>query len=108
MFAAAVHAVVCILLALWGGLVAALMGWILYGVIVDATACLWPDRFPAAARHLQEVRRRRLRSLQRKLGREYYNSRMPPQFSQACRDTMLDLIERGPDKSAPRKPTANR
>jgi hypothetical protein len=102
MFAAAVHAVVCLLLALWGGLVAALIGWILYSMIVDTAAGILPGRFPVAARYLRRVRRRRQRSVQRALGREHFNRRMPPQFSQACRDTMLDLIERGHDKTKPK------
>ncbi len=92
-----VQTVVFAVLAVWGGVLAALIGWILCSVIIDTAAALCPRLFRRAAHRMYLRKFRKVRSLERRRAKEAYNSRTPPGFGQACSDTIKMILEGGPD-----------
>ncbi len=79
-----VQAVVFTVLAVWGGVLAALIGWILCSVIIDAAAALCPRRFRRHNHRLYLRKFRKLRALERRRAKKAYNSHTPPHFAEAC------------------------
>ncbi len=92
-----VQAVVFAVLAVWGGVLAALIGWIACSVIVDMIATVWPRRFRERAHRIYLRKFRKVQALERRRAKAAYNSRTPPGFGQACSDTIKMILEGGPD-----------
>jgi hypothetical protein len=99
MFAVTVHIVVYVLLAVWGGVLATLIGWTLYSVIVDTIAVIFPSRFRKHNYRLYLRKYKKAQAMERQRAKEAFNRRTPPQFSEACYNAIIELIERGPNKS---------
>ncbi len=97
MFNMAVYIIVAVFMTLWGGLLAVLMVWIVYSVIVDFMADLFPHKFRKHNynRYLRKLKK--VQSKDRLRAKESFNRRMPPQFGQACHDTIKMILEEGPD-----------
>ena len=93
MFTSAVFAV----LAVWGGVLATLIGWAVYSVIIDTAAALCPRLFRRTAHRMYLRKFRKVQALERRRAKEAYNSRTPPGFGQACSDTIKMILEGGPD-----------
>ncbi len=93
-----VQAVVYAVLAVWGGVLAALIGWILCSVVIDTAAALCPRFFRKHAHRIYLRKFRKVQALERRRAKEAYNSRTPPHFAEACYNAIIELIERGPDK----------
>ena len=93
-----VQAVVFTVLAVWGSVLAALIGWILYSVIIDTAAALWPRVFREHAHRMYLRKFRKVQALERRRAKAAFNSRTPPHFAEACYNAIIELIERGPDK----------
>ncbi len=93
MFTTAVFAV----LAAWGSVLAALIGWILCSVIIDTAAALWPRCFRKHTHRTCLRKFRKVQALERRRAKEAYNRRTPPGFGQACSDTIKMILEGGPD-----------
>jgi len=111
MGALCVHLIVWTLFVVWGGLLAALLGCLAFNVILEALASVWPLRFVRTADHVRRRTRRKVGRRRRELGREYFNRTRPPQYAQACRDTIETILEGGPDyfqKNGLRSPRARR
>ncbi len=92
-----VQAVVFTVLAVWGSVLAALIGWIACSVIGDMIATVWPRRFRERTHRLYLRKFRKVQALERRRAKEAYNSRTPPGFGQACSDTIQMILEGGPD-----------
>ena len=92
------QAVVFAVLAVWGGVLAALIGWIVCSVIIDTAAALCPRLFRERAHRMYLRKFRKVRSLERRRAKAAFNSRTPPHFAEACYNAIIELIERGPDK----------
>ncbi len=92
-----VQTVVFAVLAVWGGVLAALIGWTAFSVIGDMLAALCPRRFREHAHRLYLRKFRKVRSLERRRAKAAFNSRTPPGFGQACSDTIKMILEGGPD-----------
>ena len=92
-----VQAVVFAVLAVWGSVLAALIGWIACSVIIDTAAALWPRRFRERAHRLYLRKFRKVQKLERRRAKQAFNSRTPPGFGQACSDTIKMILEGGPD-----------
>ena len=95
----------------WGGLLAALLGWLAYNAVLEALASVWPLRFEKTSIHIRRRTRCKVRRRQRQLGRDYFNRTRPPQFADACRDTIEVILSGGPDyfrKNGLRSPRADR
>ncbi len=94
MFTTAVFAV----LAVWGGVLAALIGWTACSVIIDTAAALWPRLFRKRNHRIYLRKFRKVQAMERCRAKEAFNSRTPPHFAEACYNAIIELIERGPDK----------
>ena len=92
-----VQAVVFTVLAVWGSVLAALIGWILCSVIVDLLATVWPRRFRERAHRMYLRKFCKVQALERRRAKAAFNSRTPPGFGQACSDTIKMILEGGPD-----------
>ncbi len=92
-----VQAVVFAVLAVWGGVLAALIGWILCSVIGDTLAAVFPGRFRKHAHRIYLRKFRKVQALERRRAKEAFNSRTPPGYGQACSDTIKMILEGGPD-----------
>ena len=92
-----VQAVVFTVLAVWGGVLAALIGWTACSVIIDTAAALCPRLFRKHAHRIYLRKFRKVQALERRRAKEAYNSRTPPGFGQACSDTIKMILEGGPD-----------
>ena len=99
MFAVAVHIVVYVVLAVWGGVLATLIGWVLYSVIIDTIAAVFPRRFRRHNHNLYLRKFKKAQAMERRRAKEAFNRRTPPQFAEACYNAIIELIERGPNKS---------
>ncbi len=93
-----VQAVVFAVLAVWGSVLAALIGWILCSVIGDILATVWPRRFRKRNHRMYLRKFRKVQALERRRAKAAFNSRTPPHFAEACYNAIIELIERGPDK----------
>jgi len=93
-----VHAVVYAVLAVWGGVLAALIGWTAFSVIIDTAAALCPRLFRRTAHRMYLRKFRKVQALERRRAKQAFNSRTPPHFAEACYNAIIELIERGPDK----------
>ncbi len=93
-----VQAVVFTVLAVWGSVLAALIGWIVYSVVIDTAAALWPRCFRKRNHRICLRKYRKVQALERRRAKEAYNSRTPPRFAEACYNAIIELIERGSDK----------
>ena len=93
MFTTAVFAV----LAVWGSVLAALIGWIAYSVILDTAAAICPRRFRKRNHRICLRKFRKVQALERRRAKAAFNSRTPPGFGQACSDTIKMILEGGPD-----------
>ncbi len=93
-----VQTVVFAVLAVWGGVLATLIGWIIYSVVIDTAAALCPRRFREHAHRMYLRKFRKVQALERRRAKAAYNSRTPPHFAEACNNAIIELIERGPDK----------
>ena len=93
-----VQTVLFAVLAVWGGVLATLIGWIACSVIGDMIAAIFPARF--RKRNLRTYLRkfRKVQKLERRRAKAAFNSRTPPHFAEACYNAIIELIERGPDK----------
>ena len=91
------RAVVFTVLAVWGSVLAALIGWILFSVIGDTLAAVFPGRFRERAHRTYLRKFRKVQAMERRRAKEAYNSRTPPGFGQACSDTIKMILEGGPD-----------
>ncbi len=106
-----VNIIVGILFVVWGGLLAALLGWLAWNIILEALASLWPVHFPKTADRVRRRLRRKVRRRQRQLGRDHFNRTHGPEFAQACRDTIELILSSGPDyfrKNGLRSPRSKR
>ncbi len=92
-----VQAVVFAVLAVWGSVLAALIGWIIYSVIGDLLATVWPRRFRKRNHRICLRKFRKVQALERRRAKQAYNSRTPPGFGTACSDTIKMILEGGPD-----------
>ncbi len=92
-----VQAVVFTVLAVWGGVLAALIGWIACSVILDTAAALCPRLFRRTAHRIYLRKFRKAQALERRRAKAAFNSRTPPGFGQACSDTIKMILEGGPD-----------
>ncbi len=92
-----VQTVVFAVLAVWGSVLAALIGWIIYSVIIDTAAALCPRLFRRTAHRICLRKFRKVQALERRRAKEAFNSRTPPGFGQACSDTVQMILEGGPD-----------
>ena len=93
-----VQAVVFAVLAVWGSVLAALIGWIVCSVIVDLLAAVCPRRFRKRNHRIYLRKFRKVQALERRRAKAAFNSRTPPHFAEACYNAIIELIERGPDK----------
>ena len=93
-----VQAVVFTVLAVWGSVLAALIGWILYSVVIDTAAALCPRLFRKRAHRMYLRKFRKVQAMERRRAKAAFNSRTPPHFAEACYNAIIELIERGPDK----------
>ncbi len=93
-----VQAVVFTVLAVWGSVLAALIGLIACSVVIDIAAALWPRVFRKHAHRMYLRKFRKVQALERRRAKAAYNSRTPPHFAEACYNAIIELIERGPDK----------
>ncbi len=93
-----VQSVVFTVLAVWGGVLAALIGWIACSVIGDLLAAVCPRRFRKRNHRIYLRKFRKVQAMERRRAKEAYNSRTPPHFAEACYNAIIELIERGPDK----------
>ena len=91
------QAVVFAVLAVWGSVLAALIGWIACSVIIDTAATLCPRLFRRTAHRIYLQKFRKVQALERRRAKEAYNSRTPPGFGQAWSDTIQMILEGGPD-----------
>ncbi len=92
-----VQAVVFAVLAVWGSVLAALIGWIACSVAIDTAAALWPRVFREHAHRIYLRKFRKVQAMERRRAKEAYNRRTPPGFGQACSDTIKMILEGGPD-----------
>ncbi len=92
-----VQTVVFAVLAVWGSVLAALIGWIVCSVITDTAAAIWPRRFRKRNHRICLRKFRKVQAMERRRAKEAYNSRTPPGFGQACSDTIQMILEGGPD-----------
>ncbi len=92
-----VQAVVFTVLAVWGSVLAALIGWIACSVIGDILATVWPRVFREHAHRIYLRKFRKVQALERRRAKAAFNSRTPPGFGQACSDTIKMILEGGPD-----------
>ncbi len=92
-----VQTVVFAVLAVWGSVLAALIGWIACSVIIDTAAALCPRVFRRTAHSMYLRKFRKVQALERRRAKEAFNSRTPPGFGQACSDTIKMILEGGPD-----------
>ncbi len=92
-----VQAVVFTVLAVWGSVLAVLIGWTLCNVIGDMMATVWPRRFRERTHRLYLRKFRKVQALERRRAKQAFNSRTPPGFGQACSDTIKLILEGGPD-----------
>ncbi len=92
-----VQSVVFAVLAVWGGVLAALIGWIACSVVIDTAAALCPRRFRKRNHRIYLRKFRKVQALERRRAKEAFNSRTPPGFGQACSDTIKLILEGGPD-----------
>ncbi len=92
-----VQTAVFTVLAVWGSVLAALIGWIACSVVIDTAAALWPRVFREHAHRLYLRKFRKVQALERRRAKQAYNSRTPPGFGQACSDTIKMILEGGPD-----------
>ncbi len=94
-----VQAVVFTVLAVWGSVLATLIGWILCNVILDtiATMWLWPRLFRKRNHRMYLRKFRKVQALECRRAKQAYNSRTPPGFGHACSDTIKMILEGGPD-----------
>ncbi len=92
-----VQAVVFTVLAVWGGVLAALIGWTVCNVVIDTAAALCPRLFRERTHRLYLRKFRKLQALERRRAKAAFNSRTPPGFGQACSDTIKMILEGGPD-----------
>ena len=92
-----VQAVVFAVLAVWGGVLATLIGWIAYSVIIDTAAALCPRVFREHAHRMYLRKFRKVQAMERRRAKAAYNRRTPPGFGQACSDTIKMILEGGPD-----------
>jgi len=107
----AVNVFLLVYCVVWGGLLAALLGWLAWNVVLEALASLWPLRFAKTTDRIRRRTRRKIRSRQRQLGRDHFNRTHGPEFAQACRDTIELILSSGPDyfrKNGLRSPRARR
>ncbi len=102
-----VYLIAAAVMAVWGGFVATLIGWAIYGTVANWLAAMFPRRFPKAAHGIYMRKLRKVRTLDRRRAKEAFNRRMPPEYSEACRNAIIELIERGPCKDQP-KPNRKR
>ncbi len=93
-----VQTVVYAVLAVWGGVLATLIGWTVCSVITDTAAAICPRLFRRTAHSIYLRKFRKVQALERRRAKEVYNSRTPPHFAEACYNAIIELIERGPDK----------
>ncbi len=93
-----VQAVVFAVLAVWGSVLAALIGWIACSVVIDAAAALCPRLFRRSAHRIYLRKFRKVQALERRRAKAAFNSRTPPHFAEACYNAIIELIERGPRK----------
>ncbi len=92
-----VQAVVFTVLAVWGSVLAALIGWIACSVIGDILATVCPRLFRERAHRMYLQKFRKVQAMERRRAKEAFNSRTPPGFGQACSDTIKMILEGGPD-----------
>ncbi len=92
-----VQSVVFTVLAVWGSVLAALIGWIACSVIGDLLATLCPRRFRKRNHRTCLRKFRKVQALERRRAKKAYNSRTPPGYGQACSDTIKMILEGGPD-----------
>ncbi len=92
-----VQAVVFTVLAVWGGVLATLIGWIACSVIGDMLAALCPRRFRKRNHRICLRKFRKVQALERRRAKEAFNRRTPPGFGKACSDTIQMTLEGGPD-----------
>ncbi len=92
-----VQTVVFAVLAAWGSVLAALIGWILCSVIIDTLAAVFPGRFRERAHRTYLRKFRKVQALERRRAKAAFNSRTPPGFGQACSDTIKMILEGAPD-----------
>ncbi len=92
-----VQAVVFAVLAVWGSVLAALIGWTACSVIGDMMATLCPRRFRKRNHRICLRKFRKVQALERRRAKAAFNSRTPPGFGQACSDTIKMILEGGPD-----------
>ena len=93
-----VQAVAFTVLAVWGGVLAALIGWIAFSVIGDMLAAIFPRRFRERNHRTYARKFRKVQKMERRRAKQAFNSRTPPHFAEACYNAIIELIERGPDK----------
>ncbi|HPD48664.1 MAG TPA: hypothetical protein P5279_17475 [Anaerohalosphaeraceae bacterium] len=93
----AVNVFLVVYAVVWGGLLAALLGWLAYNIVLEALASVWPVRFEKTALRVRRRMRQKIRRRQRELGRDYFNRTHGPQFADACRDTIELILSSGPD-----------
>jgi hypothetical protein len=93
-----VQSAVFAVLAVWGSVLAALIGWIACSVIGDMLAALCPRRFRERNHRTYARKFRKVQKLERRRAKEAFNRRTPPHFAEACYNAIIELIERGPDK----------
>ena len=91
------QAVVFAVLAVWGSVLAALIGWIAFSVIGDTIAAIFPDSFRKRNHRICLRKYRKVQALDRRRAKAAFNSRTPPGFGQACSDTIKTILEGGPD-----------
>ncbi len=92
-----VQSVVFAVLAVWGSVLAALIGWIACSVIGDLLATVCPRRFRRRNNRICLRKYRKVQALERRRAKEAFNRRTPPGFGQACSDTIKMILEGGPD-----------
>ncbi len=92
-----VQSVVFAVLAVWGSVLAALIGWIVCSVIGDTLAKLCPRRFRKRNHRICLRKYRKVQALERRRAKAAFNSRTPPGFGKACSDTIQMILEGGPD-----------
>ncbi len=93
-----VQSVVYAVLAVWGSVLAALIGWTAFSVIGDILATMWPRRFRERNHRIYLRKFRKVQAFERRRAKEAFISRTPPHFAEACYNAIIELIERGPRK----------
>jgi len=86
-----------VILVVWGGLCAALIGFGVYNTLLDWAASLWPHRFgktvSARRKRMLKQRRRKLRKLQKL---DSLKSK-PDCYGEAAKNAIEEILTGGPD-----------